>query len=626
MRIVLSGVCLILLAVIMPIQAQSSSVFVNATSASGLAVPPAAGPLQGFYAGSAWRDFDGDGDMDLFSVTHGLGDITLWVNDGTGVFSPSIVLAGSGTPRADHGVAAADFDNDGDQDVIVTQGEGAPNLLFVNQGNGVFTEEAATRGLTDLANTQTASWGDFDRDGWLDLYLGNMYTPTSGAAPRILYRSNGDGTFTDVTSAAGVANPGLALAELFFDLDQDGWPDIVYGNDRGETVMPPAGVLHNNADGTFTEIGPAIGANALVDCMGITIGDIENDGDWDVYITNSNAGDVLLRWDEPSQSFDFQGTWPAVANSMGLSPYANGWDGWNAKFFDYDNDGWIDLLVQSSTTSNRLFRGQGALPFVETTWTDGAALALPAVFAGAVVDYDDDGRQDVWLANWYTNGQLIRNQGATGNWLVLDLEGTVSNRDAMGAQVRFVSASGVRLRQVTSGEGFLCESDPRVHVGLGGDTIVSQIEIRWPSGTVQYLHNVAVNQFLSVVEPRFDAVGPLSPGTLTSFNLDLAPDAGLFFATWLGLTTEPPIVLPDGRRIRISPGDPLAVFATTPGNPLWIGFAGMLDSTGAGTTILGLPNLPYLTGASFHAHAVTLDATFSGGVRTIVGPQGFAIQ
>ena len=626
MRNGLSGFCWIILTSMFGIQAQSPPVFVNVTSTSGLSVPPAQGPLQGFYSGAAWRDFDGDGDMDLFAVTHGLGDITLWVNDGTGVFSPSVVLPGSGVPRTDHGVAAADFDNDGDQDVIVVQGGGAPNLLFVNQGAGVFAEEAALRGLTDLVNTQCAAWGDYDRDGWLDLYLGSMFTPTSGAAPRILYRNNGDGTFTDVTSAAGVANPGLALAELFFDLDRDGWPDIVYGNDRGETAMPPAGVLHNNGDGTFTEIGPAIGANAQVDCMGVTVADIENDGDWDVYLTNSNAGDVLLRWDEPSQSFDFQGAWPGVANSMGLAPYSNGWDGWNTKFFDYDNDGWIDLLVQSSTTSNRLFRGQGAMPFVETTWTDGSGLALPGAFAGAVVDYDDDGRLDVWISNWYTSGQLIRNQGTTNNWLTLDLVGTVSNRDAIGAQVEFISASGTRLRQVTSGEGFLCESDRRVHVGLGADAVVAQIEIRWPSGTVQYLHNVTANQFLTVTEPKFDAVGPLSPGTLTSFNLDLALDAGLVFATWLGVTSGPPIVLADGRRIRISVGDPLAVLATTPGNLLWNGFLGVLSPNGTGSSTLGLPNLPFLTGARFHAYAVTLDATFPSGVRTIVGPQGFVIQ
>ncbi len=626
MRTVLSGIRWWILVWTSALTAQSPPLFVNVTASSGLLVPPAQGTLQGFYSGAAWRDFDGDGDMDLFAVTHGTGDITLWSNDGTGVFSATVVLPGSGAPRPDHGVAAADFDNDGDQDVFVAQGEGAANLLFVNQGGGVFVEEAAQRGLTDLVNTECASWGDYDRDGWLDLYLGSMYTPTSGAAPRILYHNNGDGTFTDVTLAAGVANPGLALAQLFFDLDQDGWPDIVYGNDRGETALPPAGVLHNNGDGTFTEIGPAIGADALVDCMGVTVGDLENDGDWDVYITNSNAGDVLLRWDAPSQSFEFQGTWPAVANSMGLAPFANGWDGWNAKFLDYDNDGWIDLLVQSSATSNRLFRGQGTLPFIETTWTDGVGLALPPSFAGAVVDYDDDGQLDVWLGNWFTSGQLIRNQGTTNNWLTLDLQGTVSNRDAIGAQVKFISSSGTRLRQVTSGEGFLCESDRRVHVGLGTDALVTRIEIRWPSGTVQYLHNVAANQFLTVTEPDFDAVGPLSPGTLTSFNLDLAPDAGLVFATWLGTTTGPPIVLADGRRIRIAAGDPLAVFSTTAGNLLWSGFLGTLSAGGTGASTLGLPNLPYLTGAAFHAHAITLDATYPSGVRTIVGPQKFVIQ
>ncbi len=597
--------------------------FNNVTTASGITVPPYT--AASFGRGAAWADFDGDGDMDLFAPGGGGGAITLFLNQGGGTFTSQVILPPSAT-RRDHGCVAADFDNDGDTDVYVAEGNALPNLLFVNDGTGNFTEEAALRGIAHTGYSYCASWGDFDRDGWLDLYVGDLYPPPGAPynyPAHVLYRNLGNGNFVDVTAAAQASASSAALSVLWHDYDQDGWPDIHCGNDRGNQGAPPNGLLRNLHNGVFSDVAPIVNADAPIGCMGITVGDIHNDGDWDVFCTNTQVGHVLELWNDNLQQFLFvPGNWFFYAQFYGLQ---TGQIGWGTIFFDYDLDGFLDLFVCHKPGPNRLFRGAGGPPFVDETVLRGIDVITPGTYSCSMVDYDDDGDLDIFLAGGLVAAQLIENTSQGGGWLKVDLEGTVSNRDAFGAVVIARSPNGERWQRMkTSGEGFLSDGDKRVHFGIGSATTVD-LEIRWPSGSVTYQTGVAANQVISVVEPSFTLTGSLTPGSVNTLDFWLPDDIGLTWVAGLGVDIFNETPLGDGRILRMNLADPLLALTSTPGNTVFGPQVGSIGATPSQVTV-ALPPLPWLSGQFFGAIAVTLDATLPGGIKSILGPQGFFVN
>ncbi|MCA9323203.1 MAG: ASPIC/UnbV domain-containing protein, partial [Planctomycetes bacterium] len=374
------------------------------------------------------------------------------------------------------------------------------------------------------------------------------------------------------------------------------------------------------------DIGPTIRANAPIDGMGATLADFDQDGDWDMFQTNNPNGHVLFVWDQTIARFNIpNGNWFFEANLRGVQSAATGW---GAGFADYDCDGDDDLLVMMAPSQSHLFRNDPGFSFTDVTLAQAIPTCAPGGYSFAWVDYDDDGDLDLWDSGLITSGQLGQNQASGNNWLKIRLIGTSSNRDALGAMVLARSASRSQRRLVTSGEGYLSDGDKRVHFGLGMDTSVDQLEIRWPSGTIQILESVAANQTLTVTEPRF--TGPsagLTLGTTHPILFDVPDDVGTFY--YCGFTLDPfaHTTLADGRIVRLAPLDPAFVYSTTLGNPMLFPFVGVLPSGGV-TLQLVLPAgvLPPALTIPIYFLGFTIDAGFPGSIKSIVGPHPFLIS
>ncbi len=577
-----------------------SQTFVDVTASSGLAVVPASTSVYG--VGACCADFDGDGDLDL-AVPRGAGQpVELFWNQGSMAFT----AAGSiGTAPAPHAIVAADIDNDGDQDILLANSS-LPLQLFVNDGVGNFTEEAQARGLTSTNNTYGITFGDYDRDGWLDVYLANRDGPGAVAQDNTLYRNLGGGSFADVTVAAGASNFGFACAAAFCDFNEDSWPDIICCNDKGYLYLPNA-LLQNNGDGTFTDVADALDAAAAMDCMGVDFVDAFNDGGVDLYMSDTIPDHLFLRWD-PALGRFVDDTY-----TYGLQGQAIGWA---VNWLDVHNDGWQDLHVVQSLAPNALFENPGAAASAQTPWTNGAfARGLFAIFpqhTALIADFDEDGGVDI--LNRYSAQPayptpfgfgVYKNDLQRGNWLRINPRGVASNRDGLGAHVEVVVGSHHQRQQVRSGVGYLSGVDRRVHFGVGAATTVDRVTIKWPSGHVQRLEAVPANQTLEVVEPSLSLSAPAAAGGATSLDLSVQGDEGAVYLMLLAFGDSPGIGLPDGRHIPINL-DPLASFTLTPGNSILPNSLGLLDATGDASSALALPALPGLQGTELFATAVTL--------------------
>lgn len=489
--------------------------------------------LGGLGAGASWADYDNDGWIDL--VVPGRNRVTLFRNNGNGTFTDVSRQAGITRVGVYNRAAIwADYDNDGFKDLYITTRRGDLNFLYRNNGNGTFTNVTAQAGVAgDRTDDSTvAAWGDYNNDGFLDLYVGNNDGPTPvppqfvGAEgwPNRLYRNNGNGTFTDVTAQTGVGNRGRTLDALWCDYDDDGDVDLFVVNDFGQFTGYPDTVYRNDGpDGRggwrFTDVGEEIGFGSQSQQygMGITAGDYDMDGDLDYYITG--GGINLLHRNNGD------GTFTEVAEAVGVGiPFPTvgpsliyGTDeqnhGWGCTWWDYDLDGWLDLYVSNSWLGTRgnfpaayynpnmLYRNNRDGTFTEI------APSLGLSHGGrnrghAFADYDNDGDLDLYLAMLGQRNVLLRNDLPTGNnWLKIELVGTVSNRDAVGAKI-IVTSPGLReIRPVPNADPHLSQNSPEQLFGLGQNTTVD-IEVRWPRGAVQRLTNVRANQKLVITEPR----------------------------------------------------------------------------------------------------------------------------
>ena len=460
----------------------------------------------------------------------------LFRNNQDGTFTDVTTRAGVGHTGWGMGCIAADFDNDGDEDLYVMNY--GPNVLYRNQGDGTFANIATPAGV-DLPGWSTgASFGDYDNDGDLDLYVaqyvefspriapprGGMWKGTlvfagpinlPGAADA-LFRNEGNQTFTEVSQPAGVAppTPWYGLGVIFADYDDDGDADIYVANDSAPNFL-----YQNQGNNTFVDV--ALIANIALSNegipqagMGIAYGDCDNDGFRDFLVTHFEDDYITLYHNQGDGFFS------VISSEVGLAEPSLPWLSFGTCFLDYDNDGDQDLLVanghvypqvrhlhpEGCAEPNQLFANQGR----ENNWrfveVEAGDLSIPNTSRGACKgDYDNDGDVDLLIFNMDSAPALLRNEGGNRhNWLSVRLVGTRSNRGGIGARVRVVAGDLDQTIEVVTGGSFLSHSDTRAHFGLGRLQTIDQVEVRWPSGRVQQLRDVPPNQFLVIEESPSD--------------------------------------------------------------------------------------------------------------------------
>lgn len=538
---------------------RSKVTFRDVTSRAGIARKLVCGSLEKDYilevngTGCVWFDYNNDGYTDLYVVNgstianllnpSGVKDPPrnyLFRNNGDGTFTDVTREAGVEGGGWGQGAIAADFNNDGYVDLFVTNF--GPNILYRNNGDGTFTDVAEKAGVSGGNVWHSgASFGDYDKDGHLDLYVcgyvdfdirnppdrNKLYCAFRGVtvkacgprglkgAPDKLYRNNGDGTFSDVTAQAGVTDRNLyyGFSALIEDFDGDGWPDIVVTNDANPNYF-----YRNKGNGTFEEIGATAGiaydAQGLEQAnMGLAVGDIDNDGWMDLFVTTF-AGQKYTFFHNDGKGMFTDLTYPAGLGEPTM-PYL----GWSTFFFDYNNDGWKDLFCVNGHVYPELdgrfkdsayrqplllFENQRNGKFREVAGEVGLAnLRLPGR-GGAFCDYDNDGDLDLCVINIDDAPLLLESEGAqaAGNWLQIKTVGVKSNRDGIGNLVKVTAGNLTQYERVRCGANFLSGNDMRLHFGLAEHDKADQIEIHWPSGTIDRLAGIRANQAIVIQEGK----------------------------------------------------------------------------------------------------------------------------
>lgn len=439
----------------------------------------------GHYGGGvSFVDFNGDGWDDLSFGTQA-GDSILFLINEEGVFKkiPSVV------PHTDESkqLLWADYDNDGDKDLFVA-GYDSPNRLYQNDGNLHFTDVTEAAGLpVENELTFGACFGDYNGDGWLDLYFVNRETT---AHSNYLFENRGDGTFMDVTEGTGTSTGfKLSFSAVFLDYDNDGDQDLYVCHDKSDFANS---LLKNTGAGFFEDVSAGSGADIAIDAMNIGVGDYDNDGDLDIHVSNGAVGNALLR-----QS---NGFFEDVGIEAGVGFHTNSWAG---NFLDFDNDRDLDLYVCSNIfdTNNGLFINQNDGTFQQTII---AAGDNGTSFSNAFGDFNQDGRLDLAVNNAaITPFRIWKNQTNTGQnkWLKIALEGTESNRDGIGSWIEVYSGGEKLVRYTHCGIGYLSQNSSYEHFGIGpGIQTIDSVIVRWLSGMTDKLTEVAVNQTVKIVE------------------------------------------------------------------------------------------------------------------------------
>jgi hypothetical protein len=530
--------------------------FVDVTTASGLEFQHESSPTSNKYlietmgGGVAVLDYDNDGRLDLF-FTNGAKlddpmppgrrpDKTdprywnrLYRQNADGTFIDVSEKAGvNGLPQNQYGmgVAVGDYDNDGFQDLYVTNY--GPNTLYRNNGDGTFSDVTAKAGVAAGGWSASAGFLDYDNDGHLDLFVTRYlewtfennrhcgekrpgyraYCHPDNFEPvsNVLYRNNGDGTFADVSRKSGIADvPGKGLGVAFADYNDDGFIDVYVANDSVQCFL-----FENNGDGTFTEVGLLVGVGFNEDGkafagMGVDFGDYDNDGHPDVFVTDlSNERYRLF-------GHNGDGTFRDATNPSGIGGATLPFSGWSTRFIDYDNDGWKDIFVAQGHVMDTIEKTAPNLSYLQPPLllrnergrfvrvSPGEAFERPWAGRGAAFgDLDNDGDVDIVVSNAGQRAFVLRNEGGHRNhWFELRVVGARSSRDGLGTRVKAVSPSGLTQHfTIGTAVGYLSASDKRLLVGLGDETW-AKVELRWPSGIVQRFDRVEAGQRLVATEP-----------------------------------------------------------------------------------------------------------------------------
>jgi hypothetical protein len=502
--------------------------------------------IETMLGGVAVFDYNNDGLPDIF-FTNGAAIPSLeksdpsfynrlYRNDGDGTFTDVTEKAGVKGAGYSMGVAAGDYDNDGCVDLYVVGVN--RNQLLHNNGDGTFTDVTEKAGVggeipgTGKPWAVAAGWFDYNNDGLLDLLVINYLDysiPTAKlcaidgvrtyCAPgnfkgtaNILYRNNGDGTFTDVSKSSHIGQyTGKGMGFAFGDYDNDGFMDVFVSNDTSQNFL-----LHNNGDGTFTDValetGVAYTANGgVVAGMGADFRDLDNDGLPDIFHT-AMYGNTFPIYRNTGGQFE------EMTEVSGITAFSRRMTAWGTGAFDFDNDGLKDLftaggaildnemevLHRPTKIPNGLMRNLGNFKFTDVSSTAGAAFIDPRSHRGAAFgDFNNDGKIDVIVSTLNDKPQLFMNRTSnTNHWILLNLVGTKDNRDGLGTKVKITTVEGVQYNVATTAVGYSSSSDKRVHFGLGKATTIDKIELSWPTGVKQILTNVKADQVFTIVEGR----------------------------------------------------------------------------------------------------------------------------
>ncbi|HKD09924.1 MAG TPA: CRTAC1 family protein [Bryobacteraceae bacterium] len=525
--------------------------FENIVASSGISfvldndATPQKHQIETMIAGTAVFDYNNDGLPDLYFVNGaavaGMDKSSprfynrLYKNNGNGTFTDVTDSAGLRGAGYGMGIGVGDYDNDGYEDVFVAGVN--QNQLFHNNGNGTFTDVTAKAGLAGvdpkLGKTWSVSagWFDYDNDGYLDLIVVNYvrwspenepacfvekirgYCSPSGyeGDPSMLFHNNGDGTFTDVSDKSGIGrHVGKGMGVAFADYDGDGFTDIFVANDTFRNFL-----FHNNGNGTFTETAILAGVaynedGKSIAGMGTDFRDIDNDGKPDIFVVGM-LGDTFPLFRNRGRYFE------DITRVSGVAKATVGLTAWGAGIFDFDNDGHKDIFAACaaildnseeidhvpSKLPNLLLRNQGNGTFVDVSAEAGSAFVAPDTHRGAAFgDLNNDGKMDIVVTNLNGKPDILINRSQNANhWLIVNLVGTKSNRDGLGARIKVVPATGpAQYNHATTSVGYGGSSDRRVHFGLGAATSVEKLEITWPSGIHQTLMGVKADQILTVRE------------------------------------------------------------------------------------------------------------------------------
>ncbi len=488
--------------------------------------------IESVGGGAAFLDYDQDGLMDIYMCSgtwkegfskdpkpEKLPENHLYHNMGNGTYEDVTRKAGVGGPFYSMGVTIGDFNNDGYPDIYLSNY--GPNVLFKNNGNGTFTDVTKRAGVAGGKECSIgAVWLDYDNDGLLDLYVGNylyfdpeykyFYAPDGfpgpmayDAQPDILYHNKGNGVFEDVTKSMGINDTdGRAMGVGAADYDDDGFVDIYVANDHTLNYL-----WHNDAGKGFTDRGTmsgtafSQGGEATVS-MSVDFADFNGDGLLDMFVSDDSYCSLYENMGN--------GLFTEKGVASGISTASAQFVGWSSSFFDYDNDGDQDIYKTNGALKHlygqedQIFENEGNGKFRDASLELGKYFQKELVGRGvALGDYDNDGDIDVLIVNLNDHCVFLRNnKGNLNNWITLNLIGTTSNRDAIGARVKLFSGGKMQYAQKKSTTGYLSQNDPRIHFGLAKNDMVDKIEIKWPSGKYQVLENLKANQIITITEPK----------------------------------------------------------------------------------------------------------------------------
>ena len=527
--------------------------FVDITSASGIRFNYLSSHTPKHYlpetmgTGAALFDYDNDGRLDIFLVNGApLQDPTpkgsipqktgpnywnrLYHQKPDGTFEDVTEKAGLQGSGYGMGVAVGDYDNDGFEDLYVTAYGG--NKLYHNNGDGTFIDVTEKAGVAGSGWSTSAAWVDLDNDGLLDLvalrylqwdfddiwcgehkegYRAYCHPDLFQPIAPLVYHNDGNGHFTEVSQKIGLSKPGKGLGIALADYDRDGHIDLFVANDSMVEFL-----YRNKGDGTFEEVGllsevAVDGDGRTYAGMGVDFADYNNDGWPDLVVTDLANQRYALYLNSHDSTFSYASFTSGVARATMTH------SGWGVRFLDYDNDGWKDLLIAQGHDLDTvelsypnlhyrepmlLLRNTGK-EFVDVSAASGSVFSQPWLSRGmAIGDIDNDGRLDAVVTTNDGPIHILHNETPTQNhWLLVKLVGHKSNRDAIGAEVKLVTAKGPQFATVSTAGSYLSSSDKRVHFGLGSESAAQSIEIRWPSGITQTLKNIHADQILTVDEP-----------------------------------------------------------------------------------------------------------------------------